>query len=131
MRKKEDCTALVEDKGRGSCEESETEEEEKQQQPHKMTASTKSPPIQRTGKSNNAEHTSSSSRLSLCRRVRAVVMGVILPIGKRRKGLNRSRICLGGSASKEDTSRLPKKVSFVFTERDALRKIVNRMIQVC
>ncbi len=59
------------------------------------------------------------------------MMGVILPIGKRRKGLNRSRICLGGCASKEDASGLPKKVSFVFTERDALRKIVNRMIQVC
>lgn len=76
----------------------------------------------------------SSSRQALCRRVKAVIMGVIIPIGKSRKGLNRSRICLGGSSSnkgKEDHDVLPKKVSFTFTERDALRRIVRRMIQVC
>ena len=81
--------------------------------------------------------TAGSSRLSLCRRVTAVVMGVIVPIGKKRKGLNRSRVCLGGggasggSSRKEDTSGLPSKVSFVFTERDALRRLVQRMMREC
>ena len=122
----------------------------------------------------------SLSRQSLCRRVNAVVMGVIIPIGKQRKGLNRNRICFGGNGPSSD--KLPRfvyyiwnsfvlsyfhkrqaqaaqvcvlfcfvlfpqtpgpspglmnlllvnrKVSFVFTERDAMRKIVRQMMQDC
>ena len=107
----------------------------------------------------NAHHPAShqpsapiSGRQTLCRRVNAVVMGVIIPIGKKRKVLNRNRVCIGLGNAEDTTSSsgpgrrrgvdddrqiasevdgLPRKVSFLYTEDDALRKAVRRMVKDC
>lgn len=133
MRKKEDYTEVVESEG--SC----GEEAEEQQDPT-AAAATMSTDSKKTAcnnsnkraRSEQAAPPASLSRQSLCRRVNAVVMGVIVPIGKRRKGLNRNRICLGGKRGEgEEDDGLPRSVSFVFTEHDALRRIVRRMLREC
>lgn len=128
MRKKEEYTEVVE--AEGSCDEG---AEEEQTGPPAAAMSTDSKKAACSNKrSMQQQAASSSSRQSLCRRVNAVVMGVIVPIGKRRKGLNRSRICLGGKrAEGEEQDGLPRSVSFVFTEHDALRRIVQRMLREC
>ncbi len=61
---------------------------------------------------------SSSARQSLCRKVRATVLDIIVPIGKRKR-------------SSSSSSLLPTKTSFVFTEDDALRRVVQRMLRDC
>ena len=60
---------------------------------------------------------SSSSRQSLCRKVRGTVLDVIVPIGKRKRD--------------SATEPLPTKTCFVFTEDDALRRVVKRMLREC
>ena len=54
-----------------------------------------------------------------------MVMGVIVPIGKKRMALNRTRVCcqLNHPLENNNSRGLPKKVSFFFTEDDALRKV--------
>ena len=91
--------------------ESEGESEPEQQPPKEKMGEKKLLNSRSCITSSSAHHHSqppqpSLSRQSLCRRVNAVVMGVIIPIGKQRKGLNRNRICFGGNGPSSD--KLPR-----------------------
>jgi hypothetical protein len=65
---------------------------------------------------------------SLYRRVKNMVMSVILPLAKRKR---KKGISPNPSHNICQHLRLPQRTSFVFTEDDALKKIVNRMLRDC
>ena len=69
----------------------------------------------------------SSTRPTLCKRVKNTVVGVIVPMGR----VQRKCMEQGEPFYKMETVLLPKKTSFVFTEEHALRKIVSRLFKDC
>jgi hypothetical protein len=61
----------------------------------------------------------------LYRRVKNTVMSIVVPLGRKKRNAEKSTV-----AGREKLN-LPRKTSFVFTEDDALQKIVKRIFKEC
>jgi hypothetical protein len=61
----------------------------------------------------------------LYRRVKNTVMSIVVPLGRKKRNAEKSAVAGRGE------SCLPRKTSFVFTEDDALQKIVKRIFKEC
>jgi hypothetical protein len=76
--------------------------------------------------SSQAHHGSVSSQALnkyLYRRVKNTVMSIVVQLGRKRRNAEKS----AGTGS----LKLPRKTSFVFTEDNALRRIVKRIFKEC
>jgi hypothetical protein len=73
----------------------------------------------------------SASNKSLYRRVRNSIMGMVVPLGHRRRSSSSKQQSPAHKKQQAQCSLLPKKTTFVFTEEDALRRIVKRILKDC